>query len=75
MTTRVYTRISPFGGHATTVRQSPWVFLRNLMSLRKQRMDLDKLDQRLLDDVGIPAEDARLEAKRPFWDAPGTWLR
>jgi len=31
------------------------------------RRALDRLDARLLDDIGITAQEARTEAAKPFW--------
>ena len=31
------------------------------------RRALDRLDARLLDDIGITAQEARVEAAKPFW--------
>ena len=49
--------------------QSLSVFARiSLWSNRhKQRKTLAKLDQRLLDDIGYTAEEARDEYTKPFW--------
>ncbi|NNE79529.1 MAG: DUF1127 domain-containing protein [Silicimonas sp.] len=44
-------------------------------SLISQRRTLSKLDDHLLDDIGISREAARKEARRPVWDAPNQWLR
>ncbi|MEM8742152.1 MAG: DUF1127 domain-containing protein [Pseudomonadota bacterium] len=32
-----------------------------------QRSRLVELDERMLKDIGISREDAKLEARRPFW--------
>ena len=45
------------------------------MSLYSERQALSRLDQHLLDDIGITREQARKEARRPVWDAPDQWLR
>ena len=36
--------------------------------VRRQRLELQRLDDRLLRDIGIDRADALLEARRPFWD-------
>jgi len=36
-------------------------------SRRRQRLDLDELDDRLLSDIGLTREAARREAEKPFW--------
>lgn len=33
----------------------------------QSRIALSKLDQHLLDDIGISAKDAKMEARKPFW--------
>ena len=44
-----------------------------LMALRRQRAALAALDDAALKDIGLTREEAQLEARRPFWDAPDTW--
>jgi uncharacterized protein YjiS (DUF1127 family) len=36
---------------------------------RRQRLDLSRLDRHLLDDIGLTAERAMTEARKPFWRA------
>ena len=45
----------------------------NRASLARQRRALGKLDAHLLNDIGISAEQARLEAQKSLWDAPENW--
>lgn len=52
---------------------SPLRFLAQLAALRRARRDLDRLDDHLLNDIGIPPDRARAEAARPIWDVPPTW--
>ena len=65
-------------GSAT--RRRDWLSVRRVarrlagwMELRRQRRALARLDAHLLDDVGLPADTAGHEARRPFWDAPRHW--
>lgn len=44
-----------------------WRLLVRWADRRKQRRDLDELDDRLLADIGLAREAARLEAEKPFW--------
>lgn len=37
-------------------------------TLRRERLDLAALDDRLLRDIGIDRTTALREAERPFWD-------
>lgn len=65
-------------GLAATRRKSPLAFWRVVMdrlALRQQRRALARLDDRLLDDIGIDHDAARAEAARPVWDAPAHWFR
>ena len=45
------------------------------LALRRQRAHLAELPDDLLDDIGLTREQARHEAARPLWDAPGHWYR
>ncbi len=47
--------------------------LSTVLALRRQRRDLARLDNRLLEDIGLSADRARAEAARPVWDVPPTW--
>ena len=47
--------------------------LRQLRAVARQRRALAALDVSRLRDLGLSAEDARIEAARPFWDVPATW--
>lgn len=44
-------------------------------SLRRQRLHLSALDDRLLADIGLTRHEAEGEVKRPAWDAPRHWRR
>lgn len=33
----------------------------------RQRAHLERMDERMLRDIGIRREDAQLEARKPFW--------
>ncbi|PTW51364.1 MULTISPECIES: DUF1127 domain-containing protein [Rhodovulum] len=45
------------------------------LSAARQRRQLIELDDRQLRDIGLTAEEARAEARRPVWDVPQNWLR
>ena len=47
--------------------------LSSLMSLRRQRAQLAKLDEKALADVGLTHGEALSESNRPFWDVPANW--
>jgi uncharacterized protein YjiS (DUF1127 family) len=47
---------------------SSWVRAIKLWLIRRQGcQDLSVLDDRMLDDIGIPREDALWKAGKPFW--------
>jgi uncharacterized protein YjiS (DUF1127 family) len=39
----------------------------NWIARRRSRRDLEVLDAHLLRDLGLTAQDARIEAAKPFW--------
>ena len=45
----------------------------DLMSLRRQRARLARLDAAALKDIGLTRDAAEVEANRPLWDVPATW--
>lgn len=47
--------------------------LHDRVALYRQRAALRRLDDRLLDDIGLSRTEAEAEARRPIWDAPGHW--
>ena len=62
-------------GYAAATRKSGGLrqFILCRISLMKQRKDLSMLDADRLEDIGISAKSARIEAGRPIWDAPAHW--
>ena len=72
MTTRLHTASLPLPRTAPRPR-SLGRFLRDLVSLYRQRRALDDLDAHLLDDIGVSREAAGAEAGRAPWDVPSTW--
>lgn len=56
-------------------RPSLWHRFIVALSLRRQRKALARLDDRLLDDVGLDRDAALAEAARPVWDVPRHWQR
>ena len=47
--------------------------LADLLALYRQRKQLAALDALQLADIGLTADQAVAEAKRPIWDAPAHW--
>jgi uncharacterized protein YjiS (DUF1127 family) len=64
--------IADFGRHLRPHRTLLTERLRRLVvrwvSLRRERLELAELDERLLRDIGIDRIAAQREAARPFWD-------
>jgi uncharacterized protein YjiS (DUF1127 family) len=50
-------------------------YLRTMIAVRSQRQSLDRLDDHMLDDLGISRTEAQSEAARPAWDVPHYWMR
>lgn len=59
----------------TPAPASPLAWLRTRLVLRRQRLQLAELDAKQLRDIGVTADQASAEAKRPIWDVPAHWLR
>ena len=54
-----------------SARKRPSIFAR--FRIARQRRQLGQLDAHLLKDIGLPDDAARVEARRPIWDAPSYW--
>ena len=46
-------------------------YLMGFVALGRQRAALAKLDQHLLDDIGVGAREAYEESTKPVWNVPG----
>lgn len=71
-------RSSDASGQTTSLphqRRSLLGTLTHWRALPSQRLALTQLGAETLKDVGITPEQAKQEAKRPFWDAPNHWMR
>lgn len=56
-------------------RRRIWPSISSIFALVRSRRALRALTAEQLLDVGITAEDAQAEARRPVWDAPASWKR
>lgn len=72
--TKHWSKHGSVSGHT---RRKPGFLARlvTLQAIRKERQTLSDLDPKLLNDIGLTAEQAEKEAKRTVWDAPERWLR
>lgn len=43
------------------------------VALARQRHDLAQLDERMLSDIGLSADEAQKEVNRAPWDVPSHW--
>ena len=62
-------------GTARNTRKSLTDRVLDAQSLRRQRLHLGALDDRLLDDIGLTRDEADGEVKRRAWDVPSHWRR
>ena len=58
---------------ARSLRRAPLASIRNLIALRRSRLDLAELPEHQVRDIGLTREAVVAEATRPFWDAPDHW--
>ena len=61
--------------HASNFRRTgkgfrPIAWIRQMLAVRNQRLQLQDLDDHLLRDIGVDRKYAKHEAGRPFWDLP-----
>lgn len=61
--------------HAFRPAAHPLRWLRQALATWRQRQILGALPPERLSDFGISEREARLEAEKPIWDVPRTWLR
>ena len=59
--------------YALASRASFWSVLTKTIALAHQRAALARLDDHLLEDIGVTRDEARAEADRAPWDAPAHW--
>lgn len=49
--------------------------IQHAFAIRRQRLQLDRLDDSALQDIGLTRRDVDREVSRSMWDAPDHWLR
>ncbi len=47
--------------------------LANMFAVKRQRRNLARLDDHLLNDIGLSRHEAHTEAAKPAWDVPSHW--
>lgn len=50
-------------------------FLTAMLHVRRQRVALSKLDDHILEDIGLTPSEVRRERELPIWDVPQHWRR
>lgn len=70
MTTRALALPTAAAGRPRPLRR-----LLSAIALRRSRVRLAELDDRLLRDIGLTRSQAAAEGGRSSWDAPDHWLR
>ncbi len=62
-------------GHGIIPR-TPWLErLMTMLDVRRSRIDLDRLSDEHLRDIGLTREDLEAEIAKPIWDVPRHWRR
>ncbi|WP_228461180.1 DUF1127 domain-containing protein [Paracoccus liaowanqingii] len=62
-------------GHGILPRPSWIERILTMFDLRRTRLDLDRLTDDQLRDIGLTREDVEAEMNRPLWDVPAHWRR
>lgn len=62
-------------GHGILPRPSWIERLLTMFDVRRTRLDLDRLSDDQLRDIGLTREDVAAEMDRPLWDVPAHWRR
>ncbi|ODT60944.1 MULTISPECIES: DUF1127 domain-containing protein [Paracoccus] len=62
-------------GHGIIPRK-PWLErLLTMLDVRRTRIDLSRLSDDHLRDIGLTRDDVEAEIARPLWDVPRHWRR
>lgn len=49
--------------------------LLTMFDVQRTRIDLSRLDDERLRDIGLSREEVEAELSRPVWDVPANWRR
>lgn len=60
-------------GHGILPRPAFVERLLTMFDLRRTRIDLSRLTDAQLADIGLTRDDVLAEMARPVWDVPATW--
>lgn len=56
-------------------KRSGLSLIKRAFSIRRQRRQLARLDDRALKDIGVTRAEVEAELRRPVWDAPQFWQK
>lgn len=62
-------------GHGIVPRPGWIERILTILDVRKSRIDLARLSDEQLRDVGLTRNDVEQELARPSWDVPSNWRR
>lgn len=62
-------------GHGILPRPGWLERILTMFDVRRTRLDLDRLTDAQLRDIGLTREDVEQEMRRPLWDVPAHWRR
>ena len=62
-------------GNGLFPRPSWLEYVMTLFDAHKSRIDLDRLTDEQLRDIGLTRQDVAEEMSRPIWDVPRHWRR
>ena len=74
MTTTMKTTLTRILPHIVSGRKSVIDRLVALHTIRTERRKLAEMDHDRLADIGVSRHQARIESRRPAWDAPARWM-
>lgn len=75
MTTRTNAMLRVVTGQGLIPRPRLLERLLTMFDVQRTRIDLSRLDDERLRDIGLSREEVEAELSRPVWDVPANWRR
>ena len=75
MTTRTSAMLRVATGQGLIPRPRLLERLLTMFDVQRTRIDLSRLDDERLRDIGLSREEVEAELSRPVWDMPANWRR
>lgn len=75
MTTRTNAMLRVVTGQGLIPRPRLLERLLTMFDVQRTRIDLSRLDDDRLRDIGLSREEVEAELSRPVWDVPANWRR